>query len=224
MEEGLIHSGYFTDYDGYRIEVRFIKTYNLHVCPNALTFTSEGGTAEVSIWSNTGSAILADNPPEWLSYEQIGVEQLPGSDQYKYTYLITCSSNGTGSTRLFEWDVNIESGEGAGYARRTFLVTQKSNSQVTSLTVTPESLRYTVSGGTSGITARWSSGSEPSVTINYINGEIGWLTLIGTETHTNQKNWAFTAEENTSLIEREAILTVSNGRETVNVPVLQNRQ
>ena len=220
----LLHSGEFTDYNGNKVTVEFYKVYNLYVVPRTIKFGSDGGTQLVTVWSNKGNAYLGDPMVLWLNYRQVSAERLPGSEQFKYTFEITCEPNTTGARRTYVWKAHIDSGEGTGYATNTLQVIQETDSQVTTLSVSPEYLRYNVGGGTSGITVRWTSGPEPTATIAYINGEVGWLTLNGSELLDHQKNWAFTASENDTLIEREAVISVTNGIDVINVPVRQNRQ
>lgn len=99
------------------------ETYDLHAEPSVLNFTADGGTDYVTIWSETGSAVLSD-PVEWLNYTQAGYEPIPGTNWYKYTYAIVCYTNTTGSSRSYTWDVYIEDGEGAGIAHTSFTVNQ----------------------------------------------------------------------------------------------------
>lgn len=224
----LLHGGSFADYDGNEVTVNFYKIYNLNVVPHQLRFPAEGGTLTVSVWSTKGSAELTfRNIPDWITRAaQIKAEQLPGLNEYKYTYEITCSSNGTASNRSYQADVWIEAGEGSGYASRYLDIWQAGQgTQTSALSVVPSSIRYNVGGGTNGITCTWNNGTEPDVSIAYVNGEIGWLIQNGSGILSgDQKEWSFTASENDELIERQAVITVSNNLDSIAVPVRQNRQ
>lgn len=310
----LLHSGEFDDQNGGRIRVSFYKVYHLKVWPYQLRFDASGGILMVSIWSTKGNARLSDNFPEWLNYSQESAEPLPGSQYYKYTYAISCSNN-SGTTRSFNWTVNVEDGPEAGYASIHFNVYQKGASQdalsispnylnmngsgqtetvnftnmptsgvsqeitynesdtgwlnvsvyrntgtvsvgknesssersatvtfrdnsnsgnyvnlrvvqgATTLYVSPQYLRYPVGQSTNGITATWTGGSEPTYTIEYETSDTGWLVPAGDGVvDGNRKSWAWTAQQNDTLVERRARITVTNGTDSVIVEVMQNRQ
>ena len=310
----LLHSGEFDDQNGGRIKVSFYKVYHLKVWPYQLRFDATGGVLLVSIWSTKGNARLSDNFPEWLNYRQERVEPLPGSLYYKYTYAITCSSN-SGTSRSFNWVVNVEDGPEAGYASIHFNVYQKGASQSalsvspnnlnmngsgqtatvnftnmsasgvsqeitynesdtgwlnvsvsgntgtvsvsrnessssrsatvtfrdnsnpenyanlrveqgsTTLYVSPQSLRYPVGQSTNGITATWTAGNQPTITIEYETSDTGWLVQQGSgQVYENTISWGLQAQENTTLVERRARITVTNGIDSVIVEVMQNRQ
>ena len=96
--------------------------------------------------------------------------------------------------------------------------------EVATLAVVPSSIRFTSSSQTSGVTATWYSGSEPTLSIEYTWGDPGWLSLHGSGTVSgNTKNWGFTASSNDTLMERDAKVIVTNGLDTIAVPVKQNR-
>ena len=96
--------------------------------------------------------------------------------------------------------------------------------EVASLAVSPSSIRFGRSSSTSGVTATWYSGSEPTLSIEYTWGDPGWLTLHGSgSVSENTKSWGFTATSNDTLIERGAMLNITNGLDTIAVPVRQNR-
>lgn len=227
----LLHEGSFTDYDGGDVCVQFYKLYNLNVVPERLNFDAEGGTKTVKVWSTKGSAELTfRNCPDWITQiRQINAEQLPGSNEYKYTYEVTCSSNGFLSSRDYYADVWIESGEGTGVATRNLIIHQygQGSPSVDTMSVVPTSIRYSVSGGTNGITVTWTAGVEPTINLVNVTGETGWLVQNGDGylSDYNVKEWSFTATENDELIERQAVIYISNGTGVdLTVNVYQNRQ
>ena len=155
----LLHSGEFFTQEGDKVTVSFYKKYDIHVSPNELLFGRYGGTAQVSIWSRSGSARLADNAPNWLSYNLAKAELVPGTKWYKYTYNIVCEASEYATVDTFEWGVNIEDGAGTGVATTSFTVVRGA-SVSGEIDVTPDSFRF-------GYTA-----SSAIVTVNYGSGEI----------------------------------------------------
>lgn len=217
----LLHSGEFTtQYDG-KVVVEIYKVYDLKVYPRILNFGSVGGTLQVTIWSHKGSARLTDPVGAyWLNYSLEKSEPLPGSIYYKYTYNIICEENNSGQDRSYNWGVNIESGEGVGNASITFKVNQSGQGDG-DLSVVPYSITYLPWGGTYGITATF-SGTEPTATLEYVQGSPGWLTQLGNGfVDGNRKEWAWTAAPNDTGSSRTAKVTVTNGTDTEIVGISQ---
>ena len=95
----------------------------------------------------------------------------------------------------------------------------------TTLYVSPQSLRYPVGQSTNGITATWTAGTQPTITIEYETSDTGWLVQQGSgQVYENTISWGLQAQENTTLVERRARITVTNGIDSVIVEVMQNRQ
>ena len=89
------------------------------------------------------------------------------------------------------------------------------------MTVVPYSIRYMASGGTYGITVTF-TGVEPEATLEYVQGDPGWLMQHGDGTVTdNIKEWAWTASANSTGSTRSAKVTVRNGKDTVVVGITQ---
>lgn len=106
--ETILHSGSFNDYDGNLIKVTFYRRIDLNASPTSMTFYSDGGTVNLSIWSRVGDAELFDPPASWLDWRQVSSEKLVGCDYYKYTYEITCDPNNSGEDRTSVFHVGIE--------------------------------------------------------------------------------------------------------------------
>ena len=217
----LLHSGEFTTQDDGKVVVEFYKVYNLNVYPRVLEFGTGGGTLQVTIWSTKGSARLTDPVGAlWLNYNLDHSELLPGSVYYRYTYNIICDANATGQDRSYNWTVNIEDGEGTGVATTTFRVKQDGGS-AGNLSVVPYSITYLPWGGTYGITAYF-TGTEPTATLTYVQGDPGWLTQLGSGyVDGDRKEWAWTASANNTGSSRTAKVTVTNGTDTVIVGISQ---
>ena len=124
--EFLLHSGEFIAQNDYKYKIEFYKVYDLHAVPDVIEFTSAGGEALVTVWSNEGSAYISDPQVSWLNYRLAGSVQIPGTRWYKYTYVITCdpASGGGSGRKTYEWKVYIEDGEGTGIANTSFTVRQ----------------------------------------------------------------------------------------------------
>lgn len=218
----LLHSGEFATNDDGKVVVEFYKVYNLNVYPRVLEFGTGGGTLQVTIWSTKGSARLTDPVGAlWLNYSLDHSELLPGSVYYRYTYNIICDANATGQDRSYNWTVNIEDGEGTGVATTTFKVKQDGGS-AGNLSVVPYSITYLPWGGTYGITAYF-TGTEPTATLTYVQGNPGWLTQLGSGyVDGDRKEWAWTASANNTGSSRTAKVTVTNGTDTVIVGISQS--
>lgn len=94
---------------------------------------------------------------------------------------------------------------------------------VDSLAVSPMSITYLPNGGTYGITAVWNSGDEPTATVEYVQGEGGWMTPTGSGIVSgNSKEWAWTASANNTGASRTALIKVTNGLQLEQVTVSQS--
>lgn len=103
-----LHSGSFVDYDGNEITISFYKKTDINALPSTLSYSDAGGTRTLTIWSTDGDAYIADPQVDWWNYSQTGAEPLPGSDFYKYTYMITVQPNSTGNDRDANIHVHLE--------------------------------------------------------------------------------------------------------------------
>ena len=103
----LLHSGSFTDYEGNTISVQLYRHRDLNASPTSMSFSADGGTLRLSIWSYDGEAILYDIQDNWLNYKSAGSEQLPGSQCHKYYYDIICDPN-SGAKRTGSLKVGLE--------------------------------------------------------------------------------------------------------------------
>lgn len=102
-------------------------------------------------------------------------------------------------------------------------VTVNQEAGQSSLSVVPSSITYLPAGGTYGITATWTAGTEPTATITYVQGDPGWMTPTGSGTVTgNTKEWAWTASSNYDSSSRTALIRVTNGLQTETVTVSQS--
>ena len=113
--ETLLHSGSFLDRDGNTIKVSFYKRVDINCYPQGYSgIPRTGGSMTLTIWSHVGDAKLWDPQVDWVTFRQLRAEQLPGSDYYKYTYLITVSVNNSGSARETTLGVGLETGPVVG--------------------------------------------------------------------------------------------------------------
>lgn len=121
-------------------------------------------------------------------------------------------------------EVTLHTGSFNDYSGNVISVEFYRREEVASLAVVPSSIRFGRNSSTSGVTATWYSGDEPTLSIEYTWGDPGWLTLHGSGSVVdNTKSWGFTASSNDTLMERDAILNITNGIDTIAVPVKQNR-
>lgn len=110
----ILHSGGFLDMEDKKVIVTFFKKTDLNAEPRLIIFPEQGGTATLTIWSNTGSARPSDaGLGPWLNYQQAGAEPIPDTVWYKYTYNIICEPN-DGYDREARLMMYIEAGEGIG--------------------------------------------------------------------------------------------------------------
>lgn len=214
----LLHSGEFTDYENNKIRVSFYRVYGVRVWPDWLRFPSSGGTLRVSIWSTKGNARLSDNYPSWVNPTQVSAELLPGSQYYKYTYDVTCSSN-SGNRRAFRWTVNVEDGPEAGYGTTSFEVSQEAASQ-SQMTVSPTSISFNGSGNTtSTISFSNMPTSGVNTSITYYGTERDWLSV-----QVIRNGGTVTASRNTSGQQREAQIMFTDVNDDNNVAYISVTQ
>ena len=170
------------------------------------------GTGSTNTFTFTGSpSVISYNIPE-------GVDWVTVSNLSTSSVDITTSANQTPNSRtttvMFYNDFDM--------SERVF-VTVNQAAGAESLSVTPSSITYLPAGGTYGITATWTAGTEPTATITYVQGEGGWMTPTGSGTVTgNTKEWAWTASANYTGSSRTALITVTNGLQTEQVTVSQS--
>ena len=215
----LLHSGEFITRDEYKYKIEFYKIYDIHAFPESIAFDVYGGTGQVTIWSTKGSAYLQDTAPLWISYSQIKAEQIPGTRWYKYTYLITCDENGTGSDRSYEWPVRIEDGEGVAVASCTFTVTQSTSGSTGDMTVSPTVLYFDYRSGTQQVAVNRIGYGLIQHTVTYDNPGDDWVTV-------RQTDWGQVYRYDISVTtsyegSRTAVVTFSGDYGSASVTVIQ---
>ena len=306
----ILHTGNFTTYDGDEITVTFFRHIDLNASPTSLSFSDAGGTRKLTIWSTMGDAHLADPTVDWLNYRLVSTEPVVGTDFYKYTYDITCSSNSgadretnlvvdlrddipgekiyvhvtqisgiemigispstwaspvDGSTSTFsishrptnmshtisydsgydQWvtvtyptssTMSVRTAANPTSSERFATVTLYDMNEISNystvtisqlvatLRVYPSYMRWNVTGGHGGFVASWYAGSEPTMSLSYATSDNSWISIYGASVSGSTKTWNMAVESNTTLVEREAIVTITNGIDTVYMPIYQNRQ
>ena len=133
------------------------------------------------------------------------------------TMSIYAGANPTSSTRFATVRL-YDMSENSNYS--TLTVSQG----VATLTVYPSYMRWNVNGGHGGFVASWYAGSEPTAGLSYGSGESGWITMDSGSVSGSMKTWNMAVSENTTLVERNALVTITNGIDTVYMPIYQNRQ
>lgn len=185
----------------------------LSVSPSLWSVTGGGASTTFSITngmlniSQTTSYITSGYTTAWLSVTYLDFSQAN----------VTAWANDTASTRFATitfYELSNPSN------RATVSVTQ----YAATLTVSPSYLRFGVSEAHSGFTARWTAGSEPTMSYEYAPGDSGWMSIYGPSVSGSTKTWNMVVYSNTTLVEREAMITITNGIDTVSLPVMQNRQ
>lgn len=185
------------------------STESFAVSPTSFEYAGSGST---NTFTFTGSpSVISYNIPE-------GVDWVTVSNLSTSSVDITTSANQTPNSRtttvMFYNDFDM--------SERVF-VTVNQAAGAESLSVTPSSITYLPAGGTYGITATWTAGTEPTATITYVQGAGGWMTPTGSGTVTgNTKEWAWTASANYTGSSRTALITVTNGLQTEQVTVSQS--
>lgn len=217
--EFLLHSGEFvTKYD-YKYKVEFYKVYDIHAFPSTMTFDVMGGTSQVTIWSTKGSAVLSD-PPSWLDYRQIHSEQIPGTRWYRYTYLITCDENQTGSVRTHEWSVGIEDGEGTGIATCSFTVNQSAGGSTGDLSVEPGIINFDYRSGTQQVSVYYIGGTSIQSSVTYENPGDDWVDVSQSYWGSSQDIYDISVTPNPGEA-RSATVTFSGTYGTATVTIYQ---
>jgi hypothetical protein len=172
-----------------------------------------GGTGSTNTFTFTGV------PAAGLSYDiPSGVDWVTVSNLSNSSVDITTAANQSPTSRtttvkFYDMD-DIDN---------YVTVTVNQDAGQSSLSVSPSSITYLPRGGTSGITATWTAGTEPTATITYVQGDPGWMTPTGSGTVTgNTKSWAWTASSNYDSSSRTALITVTNGLQSEYVTVSQS--
>lgn len=172
-----------------------------------------GGTGSTNTFTFTGV------PAAGLSYDiPSGVDWVTVSNLTNASVDITTSANNnptsrTTTVKFYDMD-DIDN---------YVTVTVNQDAGQSSLSVVPSSITYLPAGGTYGITATWTAGTEPTATIRYVQGTGGWMTPTGSGTVTgNTKEWAWTASANYTGSSRTALITVTNGLQSEYVTVSQS--
>lgn len=206
--EILLHSGEFLDHDDNMVKVTFYKRTDLNADPSSFHFGVYGDRVRLKIWSRVGSARLSDMGfGDWLDYQSVGSWPIPGSDYYYYVYDIVCSANQTGEDRNETLRVYIEAGQGVGeYIEIPVLQDGAEN-----LVVSPNSITWLPSGGTTGLVATWNYGGEPEFVLVYVQGEAGWLTAHQPNVTDGRKEQTWTASANNTGSSRTAKINVYQG-------------
>lgn len=184
------------------------STESFAVSPTSFEYAGSGST---NTFTFTGSpSVIAYNIPE-------GVDWVTVSNLSTSSVDITTSANQTPNSRtttvMFYNDFDM--------SERVFVTVNQAEG-VDSLTVVPYSITFMSYGSTEGVTATWTAGDEPTMTITYVEGASGWITMNGQGTVTgNVKEWSFTASPNTTGNSRTAIIRVTNGLQTAPVSIVQ---
>lgn len=225
MADSLLHSGKFIDVDDNEITVSFYKRPNIYAEPSSLHFDEERGTLTLAIWSYNNSVYLTDyGLEEWLSFTQVSSERLPGSQYYKYTYEVTCSSN-PGYDRETTLRVGIDDGPDIGTDLPVVVKQDGELGPQSDLEVSPMNITYNRDGGTNGVVCTWTVGGEPRFTMVYVEGGGGWLTQVGFQEEEDSDGFsidiAWTASPNTTGSSRTARLNIANDVEVKVVSISQ---
>lgn len=213
MADIILHSGSFCDRNNNEISITFFKrtsTPEMTVDPTSFQY---GGTGSTNTFTFTGV------PAGGLSYEiPSGVDWVTVSNLTNSSVDITTSANNspysrTTTVKFYDQD-DIDN---------YVTVTVNQEAGVSSLSVVPYSITYLPTGGTYGVTATWTAGTEPTATVTYVQGDPGWMTPTGSGTVTgNTKEWAWTASANNTGSSRTALITVTNGLQSEYVTVSQS--
>lgn len=120
-------------------------------------------------------------------------------------------------------ETSLHTGSFTDYSGNLITVEFYRRSEVGTLVVVPSSIRFGSASTHSGVTAYWYSGSEPTLSVEYLNGVTGWLSFDSGSVSGSMKNWGFAASLNDTLMEREAKIHITNGLESKTIPLKQNR-
>lgn len=213
MADIILHSGSFCDRNNNEISITFFKrtsTPEMTVDPTSFQY---GGTGSTNTFTFTGV------PAGGLSYEiPSGIDWVTVSNLTNSSVDITTSANNspysrTTTVKFYDQD-DIDN---------YVTVTVNQDAGQSSLSVVPYSITYLPTGGTYGVTATWTAGTEPTATVTYVQGDPGWMTPTGSGSVTgNTKEWAWTASANNTGSSRTALITVTNGLQSEYVTVSQS--
>ena len=181
------------------------------ITPSTWSAPNAGGYSTFSVShrpTNMSQVITYDS-----GYEQWVTVTFPTSS----TMSIRAGANSTQNERFATvklYDMN----ETNNYS--TIIVSQG----VATLTVYPSYSRWNVGGGHGGFVASWYAGSEPTAGLSYATSDTSWISIYGASVSGSVKTWNMAVSENTTLVERQALVTITNGIDTVYLPIYQNRQ
>ena len=176
-----------------------------------------GGTGSTNTFTLTGipAAGIGYEIPSGVDWVTVSTQSVP------FGYVdITTSANQSPNSRTTTVKL-YDLADITNYV--TVTVNQEAGQS--SLSVSPTSITYLPEGGTYGVTATWTAGTEPTTTIRYVQGDGGWMSSAGSGTVTgNTKEWAWTASANTTGSSRTAVITVTNGLQSEYVSVSQSSE
>lgn len=173
-------------------------------CTQSISFTKSGGTESIVLNTSSSSTSLSD---QYLSdFTSPTVNKIDNNN-----YSVTIGTNNTGSDLTgLVWFVDA----GNSYIGHTIITQSAEDTPSPTLTVDPTSLTYPASGGAIVLDVTYSG----TLTTSEFPS---WLTYETVNVDSTHRSYTITASKNSSTSSRNFNLEISNGTDTVTVPVTQ---
>ena len=104
---------------------------------------------------------------------------------------------------------------------RTVTVTVNQEAGVDSLTLSKSTISLGPAATHDGFTATWTAGTEPTATVEYVQGDPGWIYSVTGSVDGNQKVFTLGFSSNYDSSSRTARVRVTNGLQTETVAIVQ---
>ena len=174
-------------------------------CTQSISFTKSGGTESIVL--NTSSSSTS------LGYQYLSDFTSPTVNKIdNNNYSVTIGTNNTGSDLTgMVWFADA----GNSYIGHTIITQSAEDTPVPTLTVNPTSLTYPASGGRLVLEVTYSG----TLTTSEFPS---WLTYQTDNVDSTHRSYTITASKNSSTSSRNFNLEISNGTDTVTVPITQS--
>lgn len=181
-------------------------------CTQSISFLKSGGTKTIELKIPSSYNVRDINySTEGDFIDSLSISKISGT---RLNYSVTVGNNNTGNDLDFLVKFTGNSGSSSTYLGHTIITQSAEDTPSPTLTVDPTSLTYPASGGAIVLDVTYSG----TLTTSEFPS---WLTYETVNVDSTHRSYTITASKNSSTSSRNFNLEISNGTDTVTVPITQ---
>ena len=186
-------------------------------CTQSLSFLKSGGTQTIELKIPSTYDVSDINYSTSTSGEYMDPLSISKISGTRLNYSVTVGNNNTGNDLDLLVKFTGGSGSSSTYLGHTIVTQSAEDTPISTLTVDPTSLTYPASGGAIVLDVTYSG----TLTTSEFPS---WLTYETVNVDSTHRSYTITASKNSSTSSRSFNLELSNGTDTVTVPVTQSAE